>query len=248
MYRVAIPVSIVGIAALSYAWSVQPSAAPLTPQRQTNAATCVVPNVLPAPKIEDVPPGEVMQVPTTGYTLALSWSPQFCRDKGRNPKYATQCDANGQFGFILHGLWPEGHGGRYAAWCKPVDVLSRNEVRSNFCMMPSPQLMQHEWAKHGVCQWQNPSDYFAASRKQFDRFNAPDMTALSILPVDSNGFKDALHIANPTFPLESFSLLTSQGNWLKEVHICMDKAFNPIACRKRRDRAGQSLKIWRAEK
>ncbi|HEU4652097.1 MAG TPA: ribonuclease T, partial [Croceibacterium sp.] len=55
--------------------------------------------------------GPVRQAPVTGYTLALTWSPEFCRTRAAAAVNDRQCSGRfGRFGFVVHGLWPEGRG------------------------------------------------------------------------------------------------------------------------------------------
>ena len=49
------------------------------------------------------PDGPARRVPVSGYTLAVSWTPEYC--KGARDRTSMQCSgANGRFGFVLHGL------------------------------------------------------------------------------------------------------------------------------------------------
>ncbi len=50
------------------------------------------------------------------YVLSLSWSPTFC-DTQRGGRNAQQCGGNKDFGFIVHGLWPQYEQG-YPEFCK----------------------------------------------------------------------------------------------------------------------------------
>ena len=56
-------------------------------------------------------------VPIGGYTLAITWTPRFCREEGTKPSARFECGttAGGRFGFVLHGLWPDGIGDDLAA-------------------------------------------------------------------------------------------------------------------------------------
>ena len=60
--------------------------------------------------------GPVRQVPVTGYTLALTWAPEYCRFRQERAADRRQCSGrSGRFGFVVHGLWPEGRGAAYYA-------------------------------------------------------------------------------------------------------------------------------------
>jgi ribonuclease T2 len=210
------------------------------------AQSCRIPERLqPAPAAQ--PGNERPRVtPVQGYTLALSWSPQYCRNRPDD----GQCDAaNGNFGFILHGLWPEGAGSNYPQWCAATQPLAEKIVREQFCTQPSPRLMAHEWAKHGTCATSNPADYFAASRKLFAGVRFPDMDALSRRPVDVGGFKRLISAANPRIMPSAITVSTDRrGDWLREVRICLNKAMLPEPCPRGRSGGAPDripLKIWR---
>lgn len=144
------------------------------------AAYCSIPQQLPRPRLELPPAGEPRRLPPiTGYTLALSWSPQYCAT-ARGTDSAFQCGGrNGKFGFVLHGLWPEGRGRDWPQYCRAADLLPRQVIRQNLCTTPSAQLLQHEWAKHGSCMTTRPELYFNLARAFFDGIRYPNMTLLA---------------------------------------------------------------------
>ena len=81
--------------------------------------------------------GPVRRVPITGYTLALSWSPEYCRTRGARAAGERQCSGrSGRFGFVVHGLWPEGRGAAWPQWCPAPHALSSRELVRNLCMTP----------------------------------------------------------------------------------------------------------------
>ena len=87
------------------------AAAPLHAQ----AYQCRVPAKVSVPQVR--PDGLTRRTPITGYTLALSWAPEFCKGREASRADAVECSgANGRFGLIVHGLWPEGARGS-PQWC-----------------------------------------------------------------------------------------------------------------------------------
>ena len=100
---------------------------------QAQALVCQVPERLADWRVEQPPVSEVLRVPVQGYLLSLSWSPQFCRGQRADPDQSGQCSATAKFGFVLHGLWPEGSGQRDPAWCAPAQALPESLVRQHFC-------------------------------------------------------------------------------------------------------------------
>jgi ribonuclease T2 len=187
-------------------------------------------------------------MPTTGYTLALSWAPEFCRTRARDPAHALQCSGSmGRFGFVVHGLWPEG-GRSWPQWCRTVPAPSPPLLRAQLCRTPSPQLIAHQWAKHGSCMSRTPATYFRISNILADSMRYPEMERLSREPALTAGtLRQALAAANRGRPPESFGLLVSPSGWLKEVMVCMNRRFRPIRCPARQKGPADSaaIKIWR---
>ena len=213
------------------------------------ALQCEIPRTLPAAILERPPAGAINRSPTTGNILALSWSPQYCRTNGRRD--AIQCSGqNGSFGFILHGLWPDGPGQNDPAWCAPAETLPPALIRQNLCRMPSVRLQQHEWAKHGTCASKQPSQYFKASALLFDALKWPDMNALSRDRVTTEGFLKAFVLANPGLRTDMLRVDTAKGGWLKEVRLCLDIDYKPKRCPRDQRSANPrvALKIWRISK
>lgn len=192
---------------------------------------CQVPPQISVPALPepDAPP---RIVPTTGYTLAISWSPEFCRTRKLDPAHATQCSGRqGRFGFVLHGLWPDGKGGKYPQYCPSRLRPDAQVLRRNFCTTPSADLMMHEWAKHGTCMGITPAEYFDKGRALFQGLEFPDMARLSRTEgLDVGKVKQALIIANPRLRPEMIRLLLGRDGWLREVHLCHSRKLKPMRC------------------
>ncbi len=127
-----------------------------------------------------VPDSPARRMPVSGYSLSLSWSPEYCHGRESSAGDAMQCSGrNGRFGLVLHGLWPEGGNGRWPQWCPAPRTPSPALVRQYLCTMPSARLMAHEWAKHGSCMVRTPESYFKVSRILWDSLRLPDLDSLS---------------------------------------------------------------------
>jgi ribonuclease T2 len=93
------------------------------------AYQCRAPQVAAVPAITPDGPRRVPTVtaPVTGYTLALSWSPEFCKPRASDRAHAVQCSGkNGSFGLVVHGLWPES-GSTWPQWCGSKAALTPAE-------------------------------------------------------------------------------------------------------------------------
>ncbi|WP_226015943.1 ribonuclease T [Novosphingobium sp. FKTRR1] len=183
----------------------------------------------------------------SGYTLALSWSPEFCRDHRSDPASATQCSGrSGRFGFILHGLWPEGTGGQWPQWCA-ASQPSAEALRGALCITPSPTLLVHEWAKHGSCMAKRPEDYFAKASSLTGALQFPDMARLSRKDALTAGdLRAAMVAANPGLRPSAIRVQASAGGWLQEMHLCLSASFRPDPCSRPGLPDGAPLKVWRS--
>jgi len=200
----------------------------------------IMPEALP------VPDGPRRTGPMTGTTLALSWSPQFCRNHKGDAVGGTQCDGSlGRFGFVLHGLWPDGLPGQWPQWC-PAAVPSAETLRRLLCMTPSARLLAHEWAKHGSCMAPTPEAYFAQGARRMAALHLPDMDSLSRRRVLTAGdLRRAFIARNPGLTPQSIRISATGSGWLQEVQLCADTADRPKTC----DGGGLDdssvLRIWR---
>jgi len=210
------------------------------------AYQCTVPGALGSvPRI--TPDGPPRRTAIGGYTLAASWSPDYCKTSGDTR--SMQCSGRyGRFGFILHGLWPEAGRGPAPQWCANGRQPSPSILRGNLCMTPSPRLLAHEWAKHGSCMARTPDTYFRVAAILWRSIQWPDADRLSRKRNLTVGdLRKLIVLANPAWKPEQIGIDLSDNGWLREVRLCYSRRFMPTRC----DRAklgaadGAPLKIWR---
>ncbi|RTL15087.1 MAG: ribonuclease T, partial [Sphingomonadaceae bacterium] len=117
---------------------------------QAQSYRCSAPTQIdrPRPDLADARQPQRL-LPIGGYTLAITWAPQFCHEHARDASARFQCGSGNRFGFTLHGLWPDGVGKDWPQYCQATPLLSRQVIQQNICSTPSAQLLQHEWSKHG---------------------------------------------------------------------------------------------------
>lgn len=203
------------------------------------------PRIAPIPAVS--PDGPARRTPITGYTLAASWSPDYCKTSGDTR--SMQCaKASGRFGFVLHGLWPESTGGPSPQWCASQPAPSPQLLREHLCMTPSPGLLAHEWAKHGSCMVKTPEKYFRVSAILWRSLHWPDADRLSRRKDLTAGMlRDEFVATNPGWARESVGIDVSGNGWLREVRLCYRKDFRPGRCPAGRFGPSDSLplKIWR---
>ncbi|MCT2401343.1 ribonuclease T2 family protein [Novosphingobium mangrovi (ex Huang et al. 2023)] len=210
------------------------------------AYQCTLPHTV-APIRPVAPDGPVRKLPVAGYTLAASWSPDYCKMSGDTT--SMQCSRrNGRFGFILHGLWPEAARGPAPQWCATRPLPTPEVVRRNLCMTPSPGLLAHEWAKHGSCMTKRPATYFKVSAILWRSIRWPDADRLSRhKDLTAGDLRKAFVARNPDWKREYVGLDVSRAGWLREIRLCYGKDFMPKACSKWQFGPADSapLKIWR---
>ena len=201
--------------------------------------------------IPDIAPdGPERRMAISGYTLALSWSPEFCRQRSTQGAHRQQCSgAGGRFGFVVHGLWPEGAAGRWPQWCAARRKLSANTARAHLCMMPSTRLMAHEWAKHGSCMVRTPESYLKVTAILWNSLHLPDLDRLSRQDgLTAGTIRQAFAEANGRHWTPAMvGIDTSRNGWLEELRLCYGRDFMPKACERRRIGPPDAapLNIWR---
>jgi ribonuclease T2 len=190
---------------------------------------CQPPVDLPRPR-PDLPSAEQprRRLSIGSYTLALIWSPETCRGKAGN---ADAIDCRIARGFVLHGLWPDGRGRDWPQYCASATLLPQATIRANYCVTPSVQLLQHEWAKHGTCMaGYSPQRYFGQATRLFARLQPPAMDALAARrDLTVRSFSAMYERAN-RLPSGSVRLNLSRSGWLREVWLCLDRRFQAHRC------------------
>lgn len=206
------------VLALLMAWSALAHASITCQLPDSNAVS-----VAACPRTEAVRPG---QRPLDGYILAVSWSPGYCARRGEKAD-AWQCQKN-QFGWIVHGLWPQYNDGTWPSWCAPTATLPAALVREQLCIIPSSTLVQCQWAKHGTCTPFTPDEYFNKSKKLFEKVKLSHEFQSG--SVDRATFLKALIDANPDRPADSIAVSCRQQRFVSEIRLCYDAELRPAAC------------------
>ena len=165
------------------------------------------------------------------YVLALSWSPSYCADDAKKGRDTLQCFSKRDYGFVVHGLWPQYNKG-YPQNCNTnFRKPSKNLVDQMLKFSPSRGLIHHEWKKHGTCTGLKPLDYFRKAVKSFKKVIRPKSLANLERPVlmYSNQIRAAFLKANPDMPKDGL-VITCRRQKLREVRICFDKAGDFKSC------------------
>jgi ribonuclease T2 len=164
------------------------------------------------------------------YLLSLSWSPQYCTDMGDDPQ-DPQCAPGRRYGFVVHGLWPQNQDGNNPRTCSPAPRMDPQTANSMLDVMPSEQLIVHEWGSHGTCSGLAPGDFFKLTRAAFEKLKIPAKYQRpgANLTVPVPQFRQLLVQANPGLTPEDFAIYCDD-TYLREVRVCLDKNLNFRAC------------------
>jgi ribonuclease T2 len=164
------------------------------------------------------------------YVLSLSWSPSWCAYEGY-AKNSEQCDDNKNFGWSLHGLWPQNNRG-YPSFCQtPKRPPSRQDTNTMTDIMGTSGLAWHQWKKHGSCSGLDGTDYLNLSRKAYQTINRPDVFRKldKTVRVPASVIEEAFLKANPDLEPDMITV-TCHQDWIQEVRVCMSKSLDPVPC------------------
>jgi len=163
-----------------------------------------------------------------GYRRAV----QRPRMRRRSPRLRPWLEKNlGRYdAVVVHGLWPQYETG-FPQTCGPASTVPASIVDSMLPLMPSPQLIQHEWQTHGTCSGLDVTSYFQLIQKAFATVAIPDdykspLQQIQVAPAD---VKAKFAQANPSFPAGAFTVQCS-GQYLSEVRPCLTKDLQGRAC------------------
>lgn len=164
------------------------------------------------------------------YVLALSWSPTYCKQEGASAS-RHQCDVATPFRFIVHGLWPQYERG-YPESCPGAPTrIDRDIAVSMEDIMPSHNLVFHEWRKHGTCSGLSPEAYFDLTREAFEKITIPGAfrTLTKRGKAAPATVEKAFRLANPGLTEDAMAVTCDQGE-LEEVRICLSRDLEFRAC------------------
>lgn len=165
------------------------------------------------------------------YVLTLSWSPSYCEAEGARAD-RFQCASGRPYHFVVHGLWPQYERG-WPEFCRTTDSQpSETTVRDMLDIMPSPNLVRHEWQKHGTCAGLSVDGYFELVRKAREAVRIPPafQSIDKYVSVAPGGIETAFRTANPGLAADAIAVSCDRQR-LREVRICMDKSLKFRGCK-----------------
>ncbi|MFO8126784.1 ribonuclease T2 family protein [Yoonia sp.] len=157
------------------------------------------------------------------YVMSLSWSANWCALEG-DARSSEQCDPSADFGWILHGLWPQYEQGYPANCATSESPPSRSDTSAMADIMGTSGLAWHQWRKHGVCSGLSADAYFALSRRAFGRTTRPQvfraLTEEVTLPASL--IEEAFLQDNPTLEADQITI-TCKSGFIQEARICLTR-------------------------
>ena len=164
------------------------------------------------------------------YVMALSWSPNWCALEG-DARGSDQCDARHDYGWILHGLWPQFHRG-WPSFCQSVErPPSRGMTAGMTDIMGSSGLAWHQWKKHGTCSGLSAAAYFDLSREAYGSITRPSVFRRLEDPVQlpARVVEEAFLKENPEIEPDGLTVTCRDGH-IQEVRICLSRELAPVPC------------------
>jgi ribonuclease T2 len=159
-------------AAQQYVPAIATHSTAITPRIGTLATTCFAIFVL----LQLIAGAARAREPQAGmfdyYALALSWSPTYCQTASGGGD-REQCAPGRRFAFVVHGLWPQFDKGWPENCATTENRVPEQQIDAMIDIMPSRDLVIHEWKKHGSCSGLGITDYFAVTRQFFAKVKIP---------------------------------------------------------------------------
>jgi ribonuclease T2 len=164
------------------------------------------------------------------YVLSLSWSQNWCALEG-GLRNSPQCDADADFGWVLHGLWPQFETGWPADCRHTFRNPSRAETTAMADIMGTSGLAWYQWNKHGSCSGLSPDDYFALARLAFERITRPAVFRRLEYPITlpASLVEEAFIRDNPFLSPDEITI-TCSASRIQEARICLTRDLEPRRC------------------
>ena len=164
------------------------------------------------------------------YVMALSWSPNWCALEG-DRRGSDQCDARHDYGWILHGLWPQNERG-YPSNCRVGKRdPSRSDTKAMSDIMATGGLAWHQWKKHGRCSGLSSDAYFTLSREAYGSIERPAVLRKleKTVRLPATLIEEAFLEVNPALEPDMITI-TCKGKYVQEARVCLTKDLQPRKC------------------
>ena len=164
------------------------------------------------------------------YVLSLSWSPNWCALEG-NAKDSPQCEDDKDYGWVLHGLWPQFEQG-WPSYCPTTERNpSRRMTNDMTDIMGTSGLAWHQWNKHGTCAGVSATQYYDLSREAYNSVTRPPLFRKlpRAVSVPAKIIEEAVLKSNPQLAANGVTI-TCRAGMIQEVRICLNDDLSPRKC------------------
>jgi ribonuclease T2 len=165
------------------------------------------------------------------YVLSLLWSPSICQATKAYLEKPRLCSSGQMSSFFVEGLWPQYERG-FPEFCqKAAPMLSRKVVDGLLDIMPDPELIVHEWERHGTCTASSPNEFFANVRRASALVKIPDeyRKPNNTLVATSAEIKGSFVRANDGLSSDAIVLACDRER-LRGIELCISRDFTFRSC------------------
>ena len=164
------------------------------------------------------------------YVLSLSWSPNWCALTG-DDQGSPQCEGSKDFGWVLHGLWPQYESGWPERCRTSFSEPSRSQTGAMADIMGTAGLAWYEWNKHGVCAGLPAAQYYALARQAYDLVIRPAVFERLDQSVNlpASVVQDAFLAENPGLTADQITV-TCESGYIQEARICLTRDLEFRRC------------------
>jgi Ribonuclease I len=162
------------------------------------------------------------------YVLSLSWSPTWCALEG-DARNSPQCDQD--FGWVLHGLWPQYERG-WPSYCNTTaHDPSKRETAAMADIMGTSGAAWYQWKKHGRCSGLSSRDFFDLSRLAYEKITRPEVfrKLRDDVKLPASVIEEAFLRDNPDLDANEITV-TCKSSRIQEVRICLTRDLEPRRC------------------
>ncbi len=164
------------------------------------------------------------------YLLSLSWSPNWCTLEG-DAKGDDRCGEKHDYGWTLHGLWPQYDNG-WPSFCQTAERPPTRAMTAGMIdIMGSSGLAWHEWKKHGTCSGLSAEQYYRLSRLAYDQIARPQIFRKlpGAIDLPASVVEEAFLESNPDL-LGNQITITCKSEHIQEARICLTRDLQPRKC------------------
>ncbi|SFJ85054.1 ribonuclease T2 family protein [Celeribacter neptunius] len=162
------------------------------------------------------------------YVLSLSWSPTWCALEGED-RGSPQCD--GDYGWVLHGLWPQYENG-WPSYCNTSERdPSRRQTAAMQDIMGTDGAAWYQWKKHGRCSGLPAQAYLDTARAAYEKFTRPEVfrKLTKDVKLPAALIEEAFMKENDGLDANEITV-TCKSYRIQEVRICLTPDLEPRKC------------------